>query len=770
MADKIDFEPIEFEPIEEDQVDFEPVDFEPMEEASNDEMGAGEAAITGFGQGASLGLTPIVSGLASAGMEAAEDVGDILGLTTDAELRDQGFDIQDDKAGLQGLLDAYYEGRARQKAQEEKAFEDQPLATMGSNIAGGVATMGGLGNLAQSLSKGGKIAQAASKILPSAEAIKKGGAGAKALSAAKEGAKAGGIAMLGSGESKLAEGEVLDTAKEVAEGAILGAGTGAGLSFGLSGLKKAGGALDWIPGVQSLKTGYKLGREGIALEDKEIRKATKEFSNDLFTKIQKTFKDAGLDRREALDFAEELDIRINAGEDVNDAIDKIYARKYFDTRSAVDRDQFGGFLKGLKGVGEDIKTAQNKLQSKIKRYELANEAKLKQKEIKSQSKAEKQFVLDDEADELQITRRDETPIERDIRRTDAEISGTTINAEGEEVPFSYVKKQAEDMTPANVRAKGANIQKIGDDEFVVALAEDETTGKLISQFQKLAPVDTIDNLNQASLRDVEGLIDSVNRYTGDFTQAPKNSLERTARQLAKNLRDKSNQAIEDALGEAGSTKDLAQIYQAAKRLGVKDKIGVTSRFGKEEVEDQISTMIRSGGDKAQFDKDAFFKYMGEIDPEFAPMEQRAELLKEATDLAKMEDVRTTGIEGLLGAAQSRIGKIGNVAGRAVKGATGSTQKAISQTSKTLYDMAPEEFQQMAARLRQSGKEEYANIAQSLATEEGTRKNASIFMLMQQPWFSDFVEKTNILGEEEESIEREGTQPGITLPVMDLNEE
>ncbi len=92
---------------------------EVQEPVESEEMGAGEAALTGFGEGASFGLAPVISGAVSAAGEVVEDVGDVLGLTTESELRDQGFDIEDPEKGLAGLAKAYYEGREAQRESQE---------------------------------------------------------------------------------------------------------------------------------------------------------------------------------------------------------------------------------------------------------------------------------------------------------------------------------------------------------------------------------------------------------------------------------------------------------------------------------------------------------------------------------------------------------------------------------------------------------------------------------------------------------------------------
>ena len=136
------------------------------------------SATLGLGEGYSFGTTPILGGVASAAGEVVSDIGDVLGLTAEGKLEKQGFDVED-KKGLEGLLQSYYEGRDIQKEAQAEAFATNPWSygaglLLGSLGGGGVATAG-----AKALAAGGsRLLQIASKALPtftSAEKFKKAG-------------------------------------------------------------------------------------------------------------------------------------------------------------------------------------------------------------------------------------------------------------------------------------------------------------------------------------------------------------------------------------------------------------------------------------------------------------------------------------------------------------------------------------------------------------------------------------------------------------------
>lgn len=331
--------PTEME-LSEDELFAPPTEVELEEPQDPNEMGVGEAALTGFGQGASFGLTPILSGVVGAGMEAAEDVGDALGVTTDAELEDQGFEVQDDFEGLQGLVDAYYSARDAQKRQEEQAFEDQPVASIGGNIAGGLTSMGGLAKLAGT---------AAAKALPLAQNVKNLSTAQKAAVAAREGAKAGGLAGFGSGDAKLLEGEVAETLTETGATAAGGALLGGAIPVAGAAARGTASLAGKLPIGKSINVGFDAGKRGInILDDTQIKDFIRNTSDDVRQSISDKFK--GASKKQLLEEADALGIKVDAGDSVDEVIESINAGK--DNILPSQRGKVDTLLKDLQSISQ----------------------------------------------------------------------------------------------------------------------------------------------------------------------------------------------------------------------------------------------------------------------------------------------------------------------------------------------------------------------------------------------------------------------------------
>lgn len=367
MADYNDLDEFGFEE-EGPQDEFSEFGFEEYIEPSQEDankMGVGEAVATGIGQGATFGLSPILSGIMGAGTEAVEDIADIAGLTTDSELRDQGFQIEDDYKGLEGLMDAYYEARDRKKAQEEKAFEDQTTAFMGGNVLGGLGTTMLTGGLAGA----GKAGQVASKILPKAENLKNAKLVDKVGVGVREGIKAGTLAGFGQGEGKLIEAP-LDTIEEVAKSAAIGGTFGGLLPVLARGAEKGKDFIKNIPLFKSIGLGYKAGKEGVDIaDDHQVVDYISGITKDIRDSISKNFK--GSSKRELLEQADEIGIRVNAGEAIEDVINDI---KETGTFGAKDQKELSQFIDDLRNMSKstELHPSLSKGEVPIKQYDLEN--------------------------------------------------------------------------------------------------------------------------------------------------------------------------------------------------------------------------------------------------------------------------------------------------------------------------------------------------------------------------------------------------------------
>lgn len=333
-------------------------------EAESNEMGVGEAALTGFGQGASFGLSPIVSGVIGAGQEVVDDIADLTGLSTDAQLEEQGFKVQDDYEGLDGLMQAYYDMRDKQRAQEEKAFEDQPLATIGGNIPGSIASTIATGGLAGA----GKTGQIASKILPKVDKLKDATLATKIGVGVREGSKAGALSGFGQGEGKLLEdpGEVLE---ETASTAVGGGVLGGVIPAAGAALRKGKDFVMQSPLAKNIGLGYKAGKEGIDIaDDDQIVDYVSDITKDIRESISKNFK--GSSKKQLLEQADEIGIRVNAGEAIEDVIEDIQQTGGFGKR---EQKELMGFVDDLKSLS-DKGTTSELLEGEVplKSYDLDN--------------------------------------------------------------------------------------------------------------------------------------------------------------------------------------------------------------------------------------------------------------------------------------------------------------------------------------------------------------------------------------------------------------
>lgn len=229
-----DFDPNDFEDVVTEQpkklniADFDPDDFE--------EVSSGQSMLKGGLQGATFGLSDEMAG----GLEA---LGSLVGLRGLGETSKPIYDPntgswnlprgETDEESDQSFLDVYRQARDRARQAQDIAKEANPKTYTASEIAGGVAT--GLGT-AGLIGNADKIAKAKTLF----ELGKQG---------AKIGAIEGSVAGGGYSEADLTEGEVGDFAKDVGQGAAIGAGTGLVTPYLGAAAAKTGKAIIKAPGV-----------------------------------------------------------------------------------------------------------------------------------------------------------------------------------------------------------------------------------------------------------------------------------------------------------------------------------------------------------------------------------------------------------------------------------------------------------------------------------------------------------------------------------------
>jgi lysozyme len=688
MSDYKDLDEFGFEPIEEindeelSDFGFEPELEIPQQEIEPEEMGALEAAVTGLGQGASFGLTPIVAGVTGAAGEAIEDIGDVLGLTTDAQLKEEGFKVKDDYEGLQGLVDAYYAQRDRQRAQEEKAFEDQPVANIAGNIAGGLTSMGGAA----------KATGALGKLLPKAESVKGLSTLGKAGVAAREGAKAGGLVGFGAGEGKLLEGELAKTAKETAGTAIGGAAFGGGLSLGGSALKKGGELIAETPFAKNIGLGFEAGQRGINIsDDKQITDFVRKTTSDIRKSISKNFK--GASKKQILEQADELGIRVAAGESVDDVINEIKESGAFGKKAQKELNQFVEDLRNL-SVADDV--ARDKLRKK-----------LEQQAAKKLSKAERQGEMFRKRDEFESTFDELTPTEQE---------GSVLGIE------DIVDRPYEQ--PRKILTQGT-------------LTESEVPMKQYDlDSLKLSELDEI--ISKVGTRAYEGTDDAAVPY---------------AKQLYASLRELSNDAMqESSLPE--KNKKLKALFDGLESLDIKPKDFFSSRETiQDAVENKIqSKLIASPLSTSDNKMKNFLKYLARADEDLA-----RNITKEsdfASDIAKFakqsEGEGSVSLKAAAGPIQKILAKVGNIAGSGVKSVANTKKQALDG----LRNMTPEDVLELGTMMSEKYGENassFINQLNNAVNSPGQRKNALMYGIYQQPAFRKMLEGLgrNIVGEDED---------------------
>lgn len=673
MADKFDdklFEDVPYqEPEAFDDSLFEDVEYgaEPAE-IEPEEMGALEAGVTGFGQGASFGLTPIISGAVSAGGEVVEDIGDILGLTTDAELREQGFQIEDENKGLQGLLDAYYEGRERQKAQETKAMEDQPIAAIAGNLAGGLTSAGGAAKATGTLGQ----------ILPKAESVKDLSLAGRIGVGAREGMKAGALAGFGGGEAKLAEGELGEALEETAMTGLGGAALGGGLPIAGAAAKKVARGAKSLPGIREFGLGYKAGKEGVdILDDQAITQYIKDTSDEVRDIISRNF--SGASKEQLLQEADEIGIRVAAGESVEEVIDSIKQSGAFGAKA---QRELGQFVEDLKSLSQDYDPAMAKAMKGVEKS------------------AAKKAVAAERAGKPMQTR---TEVSEDIQ--DAAMGDYPGRVVGVEDKFKLPSgKESKKLTTA-------------------AFLEGEVP---LKQYD-------LQNMTMSELEEVIRKVGQRGFEQTDDASTP------FARELYGRLRKMSNEALESSSLPERNRK-LKQMFNSLESLGIEPNDFFSSQETvRDAVQQKIANKIASGG-ATDFSMDNFFKYLRRADSKIADqLESKSRFAKDLSKYIQQSDAAgSVSFKSLLGPAQKAVAKVGTIPGSVVKNA-GEAKRAIF---KRMGDMTPDEVLELGTQLGELYGDKaspFINALRKVAEAEGPRRNALMYGMYQQPAFRKMLE-------------------------------
>lgn len=643
------------------------------------EMGAGEALMTGLGEGATLGLGPILAGATGAVGEAGGQLADVLGITEDAELREQGFKLpEDDKSRLERIIDEYYKSRDIAIKQQEKAFEDQPLATIAGSIAGGAA-------------------------VPIGGAAKGATAAKKALEAAKIGATAGAATGFGSGKAKLLEGEVGEALKETATGATVGGVLGAGLSGVASGvaatgkgIKGAGKAIkDFAKNsqlAQDIKAGYAAGQAGIDISDvKGITKLQEGFAKDVKSIISKTFK--GNTKKQMLEQADEMGIKINAGEAVEDIIKDMKSSGFIGETAQKELTKFHDELRSAqKGYNKKLEKAIEKVDKK-----------------------------------------------RAVTAKHMEDFGGKVETSAERMD------EFEDLLPLP-DTEGKVVSAMDKYKFY-----DPKTGEAYYDYKRTAEAvaDEAIPLQQYDLQSMKpSEVEKLKRQMGTaFKETPTAATE-FKKDLYTKLKDLQEVALENP-EYAQSNENFLKLYNAIDSLGI-DASDLTSKVAskRDKATKKLLDMAFSENAPKEFDRVKFLEYLHGADADAATaVESRFKAMKSIQDITGISDPYWTGSAKATAvkAVPNVLRRMGHFMGaQTAKGKEAA--KLMTKATNEMVEYSPQQIQELTDALLGSnikGAEAFKGPLEKAATAENDRTRKTLmYGITRQSAFQELLRRVS----------------------------
>lgn len=656
------------------------------DDIDKDAMGAAEAATIGIGQGASLGLSPIIAGLTGSGGEVIEDVADILGISEDAELQEKGFKVSDDYEGLQGLVDAYYDQRDRQLRLQQKAAEDQPIISTAANIAGSIPTTiatGGLGG-------GGRIAQAASKILPKAilpkaESLAGLSTATKAGKMALEGAKAGALTGFGSGEAKLAEGDILETIGETGATAVGGAAVGTAMPFIGSGVKKAAkGIANLAPGVKAFQTGIEAGKKGINITDDEsVAAFIEESGKGIRSRISKAF--GGETKKQLLDDLDSQGLTVNIKKLKDKALDEI-------KKGGKSKKEVGELLElatYLDDLDSSIDSTLRNTMAKVERSQAGKINRLQRKGAEVETRTE----FDTPFDEL-------SPL--------PDNKGRVLGVEDK------------------VKLPSGDFKKVTSQQSIL---------------QDQIPLRQVD-LENVKISEADEIASDLYQF-GDPSKYSRN-VTNIGKDLRSGIMESIDEAVNGSIGEKNAK--LSNIFNTLKSLEIdKNKFMSKNPVDRDNV---IEKLIQGASADRNSSKGRAFaramQYLGQADDKVIKgIQQESDFLTRLSRVSGQYDAEgsTNVMSAAIGAVQKGIAKAGNVAGLASQGLKKESINAKNAVYSLLKDATPQEIQQLTSKMTQKYGESvspFVNQLTKAANASGQRRTALMYGIYQQPAFRKVI--------------------------------
>ncbi len=640
----------------------------------------------------------------------------------DAKLRKQGFKGLDE----QELGDIYKNLRDTTRERNKASDEANPNTYMASDIAGGIipGLLSGGGATAANIAKTGTW-----------KAIGQG---------AKLGAKYGAASGLGYGESDTIGGDVLDTTV----GGALGAGLGAALPVAITGAKSnlgkfKKGTLNFLdsitPESESIKAGYKFGKQGKKLTQETLDGEVKAISKNIIEAIKKDKSQNNL--QAAKDKLDALGYKVDAKGAIEDAVE--------DLQKIADGDVLGiqnkEILPKLKSlIGQDPQAEKMALQA---------EKQAIKKQIESQSRADQAVIKGEKSlaknaiesgDSLETVRDINTKMDSlDIPMQTKEgvisgVKGKFKGPDGEE----YVKSALSDATEFQPQ-----ISKMVDNAGrPIVTTTDLGSGKVTALVGNIEQKLSMD-LENLTISEVENLRKQLNFATklAKSQGASSDPVIQRAQKLAGSLKEMTDEAVLRS-GDKDLIKSRARfsdIFSAEEILGLDKRLAVRS-------DTNSLLQVKELAKKIGFEKGFGGREEGKIAFDLlgekivsAETKQQLELLKKLNRIAGPGSSENISRAGLY---KKAVGDLPNLIGRGVRAVESTVAKVTSpvkNVTEVVNTMTSEQSQKLAERFMSSkgtGVQALGNQLSEALAQKGTMKSQAVWALSQNPAFRDLIKR------------------------------
>lgn len=731
-----DFSDLGAEPVD----DFADLGAEPIEEASTSSspMSKTESALEGAKAGLTFGFADEAEGGVGAAMDAGQQLLNKLGLTgpsvsqVNEQLASQGFKGDVGPTDTEGL---YKEFRDASRAKATQAQEDNPMSFFAGNLAAVAALPLGALNAA----KGAPL-------------LTQMGRGAAV------GAGMGALTGAGTSDADLLEGDVAGLGTDVAGGATMGAALGGAIPAAIGGIK--GGAKligESIP--ETSKQAFKRGLEG-------INTTSKEFYDDVTKKLGLQSKKIAEPINEAVEKnAKEIasleSQQMKIQDDIKQQVERGQARAQIQSASDITKQQKNELQMAQK-IQDRIATLRKRLGSNYDKIDKAAEklniypdtrAPLSSmiEEIQTNSALPEgtvaglmkkiQPMLDGQADKKTYQATKDYLIK--LGNNENRVVANAAKKAYAEMRNNYVQQFADagyeglanKLVDTNRRWKTAldledmyfdNVRKVGQ------LADTDT----LSTIQKFGGKTSKD---QAIQQDVMQKMQTLDpKRAKEFGQAmsrvASEGLElKGAQEAVPELPNPELSKIQELLRQAkGGQNELSQ----ATGLNVSSP---------NTIENELLNLLprknqQTGSDVSEKKLNQVFDFIKKSKGE----DYAKQLSDETDELAKDVAVRNLGRRELEDIPGTKVGIVNKLAGgsASIANKAGRAVKSLQDTPTKLFDMAPEQLQNVASRMAKMGPtgEEYARVLNSMMDRNNVGRSAAIYTLMQQPNFREIYNK------------------------------